>query len=194
MNTGNPHLLATESPYKIKLFTRLGIPFQAIAAKLDETPRLGDDAQTTAQRLARAKAAALRTQAPNAWIWGGDQVCQGPSGLLGKPETPERAIAMLMALSGHSVWFMTAVALLGPDGSERMHCEQVRVQFRRLSRAEIERYVAVEKPLDTAGAFKVECRGISLFDAVESRDPTALEGLPLITLSRWAREIGLQVP
>ena len=87
-----------------------------------------------------------------------------------------------------------SVALVGPNGYQRIHCEQVTVQFGSLSKPEIERYIAIERPLDTAGAFKVECLGISLFDSVTSRDPTALEGLPLITISQWCRDLGLQVP
>lgn len=194
MSTSNPHLLATESPYKINLFARLGVPFRAIAAHLDETPLAQEDAESTARRLALAKAVHLQTTHPNDWIWGSDQVCLGPTGALGKPGDPDRAIAMLQTLSGNQALFLTAVALVGPGGFVRLHCEQVAVQFRSLSDAEIQRYIAIERPLDTAGAFKVECLGISLFESVTSRDPTALEGLPLITISQWCRELGLQVP
>jgi septum formation protein len=194
LRTSNRHLLATESPYKINLFTRLGVPFHAIAAHLDESPLAHEDAESTARRLALAKASHLQSSHPQDWIWGSDQVCLGPNGPLGKPGDPERAIAILQTLSGQQALFLTAVALVGPNGYQRIHCEQVTVQFRSLSKPEIERYIAIERPLDTAGAFKVECLGISLFDSVTSRDPTALEGLPLITISQWCRDLGLEVP
>jgi len=188
------HILATESPYKIQLFSRLGIRFESIAASIDETPLPSEPAEQLALRLAIAKARHVQTQFPSAWVWGADQVCSGAGRLLGKPGSVAAAEAMLQRLANETAVFYTAVALVGPDASLRHHCELVRVEFRSLTASEITRYVAADHPLDTAGAFKVESLGISLFRRIQSDDPTALEGLPLITVSQWCRELGLHMP
>jgi septum formation protein len=169
---------------------RLGLPFQTARPEVDETPQAGEAPAALAIRLARAKAGAL--PAGGGWVIGSDQVAELDGAPLGKPGTLPAARAQLAAMSGRRIRFHTAVCLAGDGGGEAI--DTTEVVFRSLSQDEIERYLQAEMPLDCAGSFKCEGLGISLFEAIESRDPTALVGLPLIALARLLRQAGLQVP
>jgi septum formation protein len=123
-----------------------------------------------------------------------DQSADCAGEILGKPQSKDRAVDMLHRLSGKEVSFFTTVGFCAPNTPLRLHTEEVVVSVRKLSHAEIVRYVDADEPLDCAGGFKVECLGISLFRSVKSEDPTALEGLPLIQLCQWLRDQGFSIP
>lgn len=184
-------VLASTSPYRRELLSRLGLPFDTGRPDVDETPRKGESPAMLAVRLARAKANALA--GPAAWAIGSDQVAELDGSPLGKPGSFAAAHAQLSAMSGRRVRFHTAVCLAGPGGGGEA-ADLTEVRFRTLGANEIERYLQAESPLDCAGSFKCEGLGISLFEAIDSQDPTALVGLPLIALARLLREAGFQVP
>ena len=188
-----PLLLASGSRYRAELLARLRLPFRAQAADVDETPMPGEEAEALVRRLATAKAAALRAGDAQAWIIGSDQVAVINGRIVGKPGRRDRAVEQLTLASGREVRFLTAVALSTP---QRLYeaLEVTRVRFRALNRHEIERYIDAEQPFDCAGSFKCEAYGITLFDAIESRDPTALIGLPLIALCDLLRSAGYGLP
>lgn len=187
-------ILASTSRYRAELLQRLGLPFTCLRPEVDETATPGEAPQALALRLACAKAAAIAATRPSAVVIGADQVAALDGGVLGKPGSRERAIAQLRAQSGHSVEFLTAVAVLSPALGTQTHVDRTRVCFRQLETAEIERYVDAEPALDCAGSFKCEGLGISLFSAIESEDPTALIGLPLIALRAMLAAAGLRCP
>lgn len=188
-------VLASTSPYRRELLSRLGIPFAIANPHTDESPLPGEAPTATALRLAEAKARAVAAQHPDALIIGSDQVAYLGDEVFGKPGTEERAIAQLTRMSGQTVIFHTALALIN-SRSGHVQCEGIptQVRFRDLSAAEIRRYVEKEKPLDCAGSAKSEGLGISLLEALSGDDPTALIGLPLIALSRMLRNEGLELP
>ncbi|MCB1843220.1 MAG: septum formation inhibitor Maf [Halioglobus sp.] len=188
-------ILASTSPYRQQLLARLAVSFKTEAPEVDETPRPDEPADELVTRLALAKARAVAKRYPQAVVIGSDQVAELDGRLLGKPGNRAAALDQLTASSERCVCFFTAVAVCRhASGHERVHLEPVRVHFRALSRAETLRYLELEQPYDCAGSFKVEGLGISLFQSVESADPTSLEGLPLIALSAMLRELKLQVP
>lgn len=185
-------ILASTSPYRRDLLTRLGLPFEAIGPHIDETRHEGEAAQDMVLRLAREKARAVAEQHPEAWVIGSDQCAVLGTTILGKPGTHERAFGQLRAASGQSVVFHTGLCLMNLDhGFARTVEVPFSVRFRDLGDAEIQHYLAREKPYDCAGSFKSEGLGIALFDALEGSDPTALIGLPLISLCGLLREAGL---
>jgi septum formation protein len=192
-------VLASTSKYRRELLARLRLTFSCSAPGVDETGRSGERPLALAARLARAKAAAVALQHPDAWVIGSDQVAvrTGSLGelLLGKPGTEARCIEQLQACSGSSVSFMTAVAVVRHD-KPAVHefVDITQVVFRKLDAQTIARYVALELPLDCAGGFKSEGLGISLCESIDSADPSALIGLPLIRLSAVLRSIGFQLP
>lgn len=188
-------VLASTSSYRQMLLERLSIPFELARPDTDETPLPGEPPATTAERLAAEKARAVAAAWPDALIIGSDQVAYLGDQVFGKPGTESRAIAQLQQMSGQTVVFHTALALLNTR-SGRLQTEGIptRVRFRTLTEAEIRRYVAKEQPLDCAGSAKSEGLGISLLDALSGDDPTALIGLPLIALSRMLRAEGLELP
>ena len=189
-------ILASTSPYRRRLFKRLRLPFTCIDPAVEESIRDGESPQARACRLATEKALSVaETLRDGAIVIGSDQVaCLGPQ-ILRKPGTPAAAIAQLAASSGQTVQFWTAVSLWKSPGklpTQRVvPCE---VKIRSLSTDEILRYVALDQPLDCAGSFKWESLGITLFEAMRTDDPTALEGLPLIALSELLREAGVSLP
>lgn len=187
-------VLASGSPYRGALLQRLGLDFQAAAPRVDETAHPEEAPARLAQRLAVSKARAVAAEHPDAWIIGSDQVASCEGMLLGKPGQREHARGQLRLCSGRTVGFHTGLCLLGPDGSLQQHMDETQVRFRRLGEVDIQSYLDREPALDCAGSFKVEGLGISLFDAVDSRDPTALVGLPLIGLCRLLREAGFRIP
>lgn len=179
-----PIWLASTSRYRRELLGRLGLPFECEAPDVAETRLPDESPQALAQRLALAKARAVAERHPDGLVIGSDQVCALGDRILGKPGNAAGARAQLAQLSGRTAQFFTAVAVVGMHaGIWKQHLDATRCVFRPLSAEEIAAYVAAEEPFDCAGSFKVEGRGISLFERIESQDPTALIGLPLIWTS-----------
>lgn len=192
-NRGLTLVLASTSHYRRALLERLKIPFQTIAPEVDETPLSGEAPAATALRLAVEKARSAR--APHALIIGSDQVACCDGRRLDKPGHRAGARAQLHHASGKSVDFVTAVALFNSDtGHTRTHAVTTVVRFRELDAAEIERYLDAEPAFDCAGSAKAEGLGIALIDSIQSTDPTALIGLPLIALAAMLRAEGLLIP
>ncbi len=188
-------ILASTSPYRRALLERLRVPFDCVAPDADETPRAGESALDLSQRLARTKAESVASRFPDAVVIGSDQVAVLGERKLGKPGTVERCIEQLTLSSGREVAFVTAVCVAnGRARSGDFHVDRTVVRFRELTRAEIERYIAADNPLDCAGGFKAESLGIALFERIESEDPTGLTGLPLIWLCGALRRAGIPVP
>ena len=191
--TGPALILASTSPYRRELLARLRIPFETARPETDETARPGEAPAELARRLSAAKALAVARVNPTAWVIGSDQVAELDGRALGKPGGRAEAIDQLKAMSGRSVDFRTGLCLCG-GGQEQVALDTTTVRFRILAEPEITRYVDAERPFDCAGSFKCEGLGISLFEAIESHDPTALVGLPLIATARLLREAGFPVP
>lgn len=187
-------ILASTSRYRRELLTRLRLPFETARPETDETPLEGETPSALALRLAEAKARAIATQRPDACIIGSDQVAELDGRPLGKPGDRAGAIAQLGDMSGREVRFRTGLCVVTPDGAAHGVLDTTTVRFRTLASSEIERYVDAEQPFDCAGSFKSEGLGIGLFDAIESTDPTALIGLPMIATARLLRQAGYQVP
>lgn len=187
-----PLILGSTSRYRRELLQRLRLPFAVESPQVDETPLPGEPPAALALRLALAKARAVAARHPQAVVIGADQVCELDGEAIGKPGSHERAVAQLMRLAGRSAVFQTALAVLRPaTGYEQALLAPVRVQFRALDRGEIERYLRLEQPYDCAGSAKCETLGIALLDAIDSDDPTALIGLPLIRCARLLRAAGI---
>ena len=186
-------LLASTSPYRRELLQRLRLPFECVPPRVDETPSPGESPATLAARLAEAKAAAVHALHPDAWVIGSDQVADLDGRVLGKPGNFESAVAQLRAMSGREVAFHTALCVVGP-GFRESAVDTTVVRMRDLGDDEIARYLQAEPAFDCAGSFKAEGLGIALFEAMDSRDPTALVGLPLIATARLLRVAGFSVP
>ena len=190
-----PLVLGSTSVYRRELLQRLRLPFTVAAPAVDETPLPSEPPAQLAQRLALAKAHAVATLHPGAVVIGSDQVADLAGQPLGKPGDHARATAQLQRMRGHTVVFHTAVAVVcHASGFVQTDLAPVRVRFRELSDAEIERYLRAEQPYDCAGSAKSEGLGISLLEAIDSDDPTALIGLPLIRTCRLLRAAGLVLP
>jgi septum formation protein len=187
-------VLASTSRYRRMLLERLGLPFDTVAPRVDETPLAGEAPAATAFRLAEAKARSVAVAHRDALIIGSDQVadCQGRA--VGKPGTYENAVAQLQALSGRTVVFHTGLALFDvPSDTCRTALVDVTSTYRHLSADEIDGYLRREQPYDCAGSVRSESLGIALFERIESDDPTALIGLPLIQLVRMLEAAGVTV-
>jgi septum formation protein len=192
MSSRPPLILASTSRYRRELLSRLRLPFEVQAPHVDETARPGETPLALAQRLALAKARAVAELRPEAVVIGSDQVADLAGYALGKPGTHERAVQQLRRMRGHKVLFHTAVAVVhATRGFERAALCSVAVSFRELSDDEIEHYLRTEQPYDCAGSAKCETLGITLLSAIDSDDPTALIGLPLIRTSELLRLAGL---
>lgn len=185
-------VLASTSRYRRELLTRLRLPFGVENPQVDETPLPDERPAALALRLALAKAEAVAQRLPAAVVIGSDQVADLDGQPIGKPGTHERAVAQLRAMSGRSVVFQTAVAVVRRDtGFAGTALAPVTVRFRELSDAEIEHYLHAEQPYDCAGSAKSEALGIALLQSLESDDPTALVGLPLIRTCELLRRAGI---
>jgi septum formation protein len=187
-------LLASTSPYRRELLSRLRIPFDIARPEVDETPHPGESPLALAQRLAAAKAATIVVRQGDAWVIGSDQVAELDGEPLGKPGGRDQALAQLAAMSGRSVAFRTALCVMHRDLGRFDAVDTTVVRFRSLGGDEIARYVDAEQPFDCAGSFKSEGLGIVLFEAVDTSDPTALVGLPLIATARLLRQAGFALP
>lgn len=189
-----PLVLASTSRYRRELLQRLGLPFETDRPDVDESPLAGESPAATAARLARAKAGTVAARRPGAWVIGSDQVADLDGRPLGKAGGRDAALEQLLACSGRRVVFRTALCLLRDDAPPKEAVDHTEVVFRALGRDDILRYLDAEQPYDCAGSFKCEGLGITLFEAIHSRDPTALVGLPLIALSAALREAGYRLP
>ncbi|MGQ0528537.1 MAG: Maf family protein [Panacagrimonas sp.] len=190
-----PLVLASTSHYRADLLSRLRLPFEALAPDIDETPQPRETAQKVAPRLSLAKAQAVASQRPGHWVLGSDQAASCDGRLLGKPGTRTAACEQLSWMAGRYAAFVTGLALINTNTAKILRGMDVTVvRLRRLSTTEIERYVDLEPALDCAGSFKMEGLGISLFDEIQSRDPTGLIGLPLIETAKLLRKAGYDLP
>lgn len=183
--------LASTSPYRQALLARLGLPFGTEAPGTDEGPMAGEAPAIRALRLAHAKAEAVAARHPGAWVLGSDQVADCAGTPLGKPGDAVRCGEQLALCSGRSVTFHTAAVLLRCEPPAALeHVDRTIVRFRRLEAGEIARYVDRDQPFDCAGGFRCEGLGVALFEAVETTDPAALIGLPLIWVAGALRGVG----
>jgi septum formation protein len=192
-NSEKKLILASTSVYRRELLERLRIPFEIISPKVDEAPLPGEGTLNLALRLAKAKAAIVAKDHPDAWVIGSDQVVDLCGAALGKPGNFERAMAQLQLMRGATVTFHTALCLMHGE-TETTLSIPTEVTFRKLSDEILEAYLHAEEPYDCAGSAKSEGLGISLLETMKSDDPTALIGLPLITLSGLLRDAGFVIP
>jgi septum formation protein len=189
-----PLILGSTSRYRRTLLQRLNLPFEVVAPDVEESALSGEAPDATAVRLAQAKACAVAHRYPNALVIGSDQVANLHHLPLGKPGHHLAAVAQLRAMSGQVVVFHTAVSVVcAATAFSKTSLANIRVQFRDLSDAEIENYLQAEQPYDCAGSAKSEGLGIALMQSIESDDPTALVGLPLIRTCALLREAGLEL-
>lgn len=190
-----PLILASTSRFRAELLVRLRLPFGQAGPEVDETPKSGEPAEKLAARLARAKAQSVFDKRPDACVIGSDQSATCMNRLIGKPGSREAACEQLAFMAGRTVSFATAVSLVHPDLPRPLAgLDLTLVKLRRLKTAEIERYVGAEPALDCAGSFMAEGLGITLFEEIQSRDPTGLIGLPLILTARLLRKAGYTLP
>jgi septum formation protein len=188
-------ILASTSRYRRELLARLDVEFECVPPGVPEDHRRGESAADRALRLATEKAQAVSLKSGEALVIGADQVAAAGAELLDKPADAARCRAQLTLLSGRAAHFYTACVLLRADPPlHAAHVDTTTVVFRTLGAAEIGRYVEREQPFDCAGGFKVEASGIALFECIESQDPTALIGLPLIWLAGALRDAGYALP
>jgi septum formation protein len=186
-------ILASTSAYRRELLSRLALDFEVVSPGVDETAPSGESPETSAVRLAMAKAAAVARERPDAVVIGSDQVAEIAGMRLDKPGNRENAIRQLTAVSGRFVVFHTALAVTGPEAPMMHDLVPTTVRFRRLDAAQIARYVDLEQPFDCAGSAKAEGLGIALIESIEGNDPTALIGLPLIALTGLLARHGIRV-
>ena len=185
-------VLGSTSPYRRELLARLRLDFRVDAPRVDETPRAGEAPSALAARLALEKARDVASRHPGAVVIGADQVAELDGQAIGKPGHHAGAVAQLRAMRGRRVVFHTAVAVLRPDiGFAQSLLAPVVVQFRELRDAEIAHYLQLEQPYDCAGSAKCETLGIALLERIESDDPTALVGLPLMRICALLRQAGI---
>jgi septum formation protein len=184
-------ILGSTSRYRRELLQRLRVPFETVAPQVDETPRPGESPAALALRLALAKAQAVAALRPEAVVIGSDQVADLDGTPIGKPGDHGRAAVQLRRMSGQSVVFHTALAVVrAGTGHVEVDSAPVRVRFRVLNDAEIERYLLIDEPYDCAGSAKCESLGVALLESIHSDDPTALVGLPLIRTCAMLRRAG----
>ncbi len=188
-------VLASTSPYRRQLLARLGLPFDQAKPMVDETPLPGESPLALSLRLAKAKAMALAQQYPQAWLIGSDQVAVCKGRLMGKPGTPQAALSQLQWQRGSVTSFHTAVCLFRADtGESQIQIVSTDVHWlaeSELSDAQLQRYIDLESPLDCAGAAKSEGLGTVLIQKMDTPDPTALIGLPMVALTKMLRTWGL---
>jgi septum formation protein len=194
-NSGLSLVLASTSRYRRELLERLKLPFNIASPDVDETPHSGEAPASTAARLALSKARAAQVRFPRALIIGCDQVAFCDGMRLDKPGDHAGAVHQLRHASGKSVSFITAVALVNStSGGTQTKLVTTEVRYREFADVEIERYLQAEPAYDCAGSAKAEGLGISLVESIQSSDPTALIGLPLIALCEMLRNENISVP
>jgi septum formation protein len=192
-----PHptlILASSSPFRRELLSRLGMEFSSISPDVDESHLPDEPLETLVMRLAQSKAQKVAETHPDGLIIGSDQVATINGQILGKPGNHERAVAQLMQASGKRVSFFTGLCLLNSaTGNVQLTCEPYHVDFRELSRQQIENYLSREQPYNCAGSFKSEGLGITLFQRMQGEDPATLIGLPLIRLVDMLQNEGVEI-
>lgn len=186
-------VLGSSSPYRKELLERLGVPFECVSADIDESRKENESPDALCRRLAREKAQKVRELRPNSIIIGSDQVAVLGDCILGKPHTVEKAIEQLSAMQGQTVYFLTALCVLDEEGRAYETMVPTVVTMKKLSRQTIENYLQREQPLNCAGSAKIEKLGIALMKEVQSTDPTALIGLPLIETVNLLAKAGLEI-
>ena len=188
-------VLASGSRHRRALLERLGIEFTQDSPDIDETPEAGEEPAATAIRLARTKARTVMARHPGCVVIGSDQVAVRDGERLGKPGDSETAAAQLARSAGKPVEFLTAVCVVGPASPEEPeeHMDVTRVVFRPLDPESIRRYLEKDQPFDCAGSFRSESLGIALLERIDTQDPTALVGLPLIWLAGALERLGVRV-
>lgn len=187
-------ILASTSPFRRELLTRLGLPFDVSAPEVDESPLPGESAPALVERLAELKARSVAEREPGALVIGSDQAAVLDGEIVGKPGDHRRAVAQLRRASSREVVFYTGLCVLdGASGERQATVERFGVVFRPLTSEMIERYLRREQPYGCAGSFKSEGLGIALFERLEGDDPTGLIGLPLIRLTRMLEVAGMPV-
>lgn len=187
-------VLASSSPFRKELLSRLQLEFQTFSPEVDETPLLNEPPEQLAVRLAELKAGALVQRFPRHLIIGSDQVAWLDDQQLGKPGNRDRTIRQLMAMAGRSIVFYTSVCVLdSASGDSKVELDISKVYFRDLNQSQIEAYVDKDQPYNCAGGFKSESLGIALCERFESEDPNAIIGLPLIRLTQLLNCFGCQI-
>ena len=190
-----PLILASTSRYRAALLERFGLPFTSEDPHVEESTRKGETPRARAFRLAESKAEAVAIRFPNALVIGGDQVPATSTTILDKPGNAANCREQLKLLSGSTAEFYTACTVRCVEAGVKLsHVDTTAVKLRPLSDAEIDRYIAREQPFDCAGGFKAEALGITLFERIDTEDPTAIVGMPLIWLAAALRGTGFQVP
>ena len=184
-------VLGSSSPYRQAQLKTLGYAFNTEAPNIDEAAQRGEEPLELVTRLAGEKARVTAQRHPSAVVIGADQVAVVGTSILSKPLTVARAIGQLRTLSGQRVDFLSAICVIEPLGTTHSHVEKTKVSFRDLEIEAIEQYVALDQPLDCAGGFRSEGLGVHLIEQVESSDPSAIIGLPLIALSKILRTVGI---
>ncbi|MES2164707.1 MAG: Maf-like protein [Pseudomonadota bacterium] len=185
-------VLASSSAYRKELLSRLQLPFEVAVPDIDESPLPGETPSATALRLAREKAAAVAAKLPGRVVIGSDQVATLDERQIGKPGDHANALAQLQTMRGREVVFHTALCVWdGRDQTYQLEDIQTVVKFRDLPDAELDAYLRIEQPYDCAGSAKNEALGIAILERIDSSDPTALTGLPLIALTGMLRNIGV---
>jgi septum formation protein len=187
-------VLASGSPYRRELLARILPVFEVAVPAVDETPQAHESAAPLAQRLARLKAEQIAEARPAAVIIGADQVAECDGRILGKPGSENQAIAQLSSCSGRLLTLHTAACVIGAGGAaSAAELDQTTMQFRTLTPDEITHYVTRDQPLDCAGSFRFESLGAALFSSVQTKDPTAIQGLPLIWLASVLVGFGIRI-
>jgi septum formation protein len=190
-----PLILASTSRYRAALLGRFGLAFNTASPAVDEAEQAGESPGERAFRLSEAKAEAVAVQYPDAVIIGGDQVAALGTRVLRKPGNANTCREQLRLLSGSSAEFHTACTVRCVSAALKLtHLDTTTVALRTLADVEIDRYIEREQPFDCAGGFKAEALGITLFDRMDSQDPTAIVGLPLIWLAGALRTAGYSLP
>ncbi|MFL2531793.1 MAG: Maf family protein [Porticoccaceae bacterium] len=191
-------VLASTSPYKKILLERLKIPFSCVSPNTDEQPKLNENPEALALRLAEEKALAVADANPNTIIIGSDQVGELNGNILGKPGNFDQAFSQLSAQSGETVYFHSAISvartLKNGEITHKTTVNTTTVVFKPLSSFQIENYLKQDQPYNCAGSFKSEGLGISLFESINTNDPSSLVGLPLIDLCKLLAMHGINIP
>lgn len=186
-------VLGSSSPYRKELLERLGVPFECVSADIDESRHEGETPEALCVRLAREKALKVKSMVGDAIVIGSDQVAVLGERILGKPHTRERAVEQLSSMQGQTVYFLTALCIIGEKGEIFETMVPTIVTMKKLSVKTIENYLDREQPFNCAGSAKIEKLGIALMKEVRSTDPTALIGLPLIETVNLLAKAGLEI-
>lgn len=190
-----PLILASQSIYRKELLQRLQVPFECVSPDLDESPfkSANQHPQKISEALSLAKAEKVFSSHPNACVIGGDQVAHLKGRILNKPLNKDNALEQLTELCGKTHELFTSISVLSPQGRTTF-TDVTQLTMRTLSTEALQRYIEKDQPLDCAGSYKIEKLGVSLFEKIETQDPTAIVGIPLMRLQQTLTEIGYIIP